>query len=398
MANKYTFEDYKSMISIIKVALDLGYKYDNTKGKTKPSFVLLDKDNRVVDRIMIINPNNNSNQGYFRHDYTKGDLISFIKEHLEQFPECAGARNEIDAINKVLASYAGVSNDVDFTTQEFLVKNQIKNAKNFDSERYQLSKGTIQQYMRYFSERNIDQTIVELISPHICLLHDTESKYNYRNLAFPFQIAGEDANVGFEIRGYGGFKRKAEGGNSHSALWLCDFSGGKPEQVRNVYFAECGFDIIAFLQVNYHKLNLEQSVFASTGGSFSDQQLIGTMEYYKNATPVLGFDNDLNGTMYDIRAACLLAGKEMKASLTVDHANFKVDGKEFSIPLKELSYNSFRIKAGIDSNRMKLWKAPLRVKDWNEVLTKPAEAGISKKDHLEDLKDNEVERSGGRGR
>ena len=111
-----------------------------------------------------------------------------------------------------------------------------------------------------------------------------------------------------KFRGLGGFKRKATGTNSSTAAWIADFSKGRqPSEIRNVFFAESAFDVMAMYQANKTKLinsgELEHTVFVSLGGTFSRGQISGIMNHYSNARAIDSFDNDLAGRVYSLRMA-----------------------------------------------------------------------------------------------
>lgn len=366
----------------------MGYKYDRTKGISQPSFVLNDQSGKMMDRIYVKHPKDSGIQGYWRrgtiNKSSSGDLISFIRENLDRFPEAGNARNETDAINKVLDYFAGnpVSN-------EELLKKQVAPEniwlpRAFDPGRYEVTEGDIGYMMNFFEKRHIERETVEIFSAAVCLVQDRESRYNYKNLAFPYRLPGKADVVGYEIRGHNDFKCKASGTDSTRGAWIADFSTGK-EDVKTVFFAECAYDIMAFYQINKNKINLGKSVFVSTGGSFSDTQFRGINEYYGFSTPTLCFDNDINGKMYDIRALCLLNNLEISTSIHEDEIFFRVKDKEFTLKSEELSLTSFLVESGIRKNgQLYLWKAPRGNKDWNDVLKRvaPEEEAKSRYDYL----------------
>jgi hypothetical protein len=370
-----TFDEFKRRVSIIQVATSLGYKFDRSKGLSQPSFVLTDQKGQIADRIYIKHPKDNGIQGYWRRGQinksSSGDLISFVRENLNRFPEANNSRNEIDGINKVLNSFAGNPISNEELQKRYTVSERIWEPREFDVNRYNIIKGDTDYMMNFFNKRNISKETVETFLPFIYLINDKESKYNYKNLAFPYRLPGSSEIVGFEIRGYNNFKSKAEGTDSTHGAWIADFSSNK-DDISNIYYAECAYDIMAFYQINKNKINLDKSAFVSTGGSFSDQQFKGISEYYNLSKPTLCFDNDLNGKMYDIRAVCLLNNKTLFTS--IDHENnihFRLDNKEFTIKTEKLSLSSFLAESGIrKNNQLFLWKAPKEDKDWNDVLNK----------------------------
>ena len=99
------YKEAKRKVSIIEILVRWGYKYDKSKGAVSPNFVLRDEQGKEIDRVVITHPQEPEKQGYWRRGGTKGDLISFIREHQNQFPVVG--RNEVDTVNKVLALLMG---------------------------------------------------------------------------------------------------------------------------------------------------------------------------------------------------------------------------------------------------------------------------------------------------
>ena len=81
-----TFDDYKAKISIIQILEDLGYKQDISKGKVSPVFKLTDGAGNKLDEIIIKNPHS-VQEHYYDRNYKGGDLIQFIKNHINDFPQ-----------------------------------------------------------------------------------------------------------------------------------------------------------------------------------------------------------------------------------------------------------------------------------------------------------------------
>ena len=392
------FKEYKEKVSIIEVAVSLGYKFDPSKGRPRPNFVLTDNRGNETDRIIITNPTDSSQQGYWRRygssGTTKGDLISFIKEHINEFP--VSGRNEIDKINNILAKFANEVRE-DFSKEEFLKKNGIREAKPFDLKRYKMDRiltpNEVSEAMCFFRQRGITQDTLEQFKTFIVRITDTQARYKYKNLAFPYRKAGSREIEGFEIRGLNGFKGKTEGGNSSSAVWWVDFTKNNPINVKNVYFAESAFDIMAFYQANKARLDLATSAFVSVGGSFSDEQVVSLMKHYASAKPIDCFDNDLPGRLYGIRMMLLMEGRDLKVHPNEDNTAqvFEVGGKTFEIPNEEVSLTSLRKNLPDLRYKAGEWKAPKDFKDWNDaVLNKPwreVDAGTSKAQHLEELRE-----------
>ena len=144
--------------------------------------------------------------------------------------------------------------------------------------------------------------------------------------------------------------------------------------MRKVFFFESALDAMAFYQQKQEELYLEQCVFASTGGSFSDLQVKGTMDYFARATAVDCFDNDLQGRLYGCRMIALLEGQwkmdDLKCEVKNGIVNFKIGNRNMQIAAALLDIDTFRAMTGLYKNKVEEWKAPDGYKDWNDVLMK----------------------------
>ena len=202
-------------------------------------------------------------------------------------------------------------------------------------------------------------------------------------MAFPYTKPGSEKIEGFELRGYNNFRQKAPGTNSSSAAWIADFTGEQPDRsattgdaclsknARNVYFFESGYDAMAFYQVNRSRLNLETSVFVSTGGTFSSLQIKGITDYYPQARYWDCFDNDTPGILYGIRMESQLCGQFINIVTTDDSIIFQKGVDELRLPKNEVTLPKVREKLGMDRH-VYVWKAPKAFKDWNDVtMNKP---------------------------
>lgn len=381
---KYDYAYYKERVGVIDAAIHIGYKYDPSKGrlkkgsKTQPHFILPDGKGGELDSIYIKNPHDNATQGYWRRSLSgkvdSGDLISFVRENLASFTQAAGARNEIDAINKVLASLANVVEDPDYKIENFLgkYKEEEDMTDDFDIDRYDREQGNVESAMKFLSQRGISRETAELFRNSIEMVHDKQSKYHFKNLAFPYRIPGNDDIAGYELRGYNNFKSKAKGTNSSNACWMA-YLGTHPHAglIYEIHIAESALDIMAFVQVNRLRLKLDECIFVSFGGTFADGQMKKLLETFPGAEPVLHFDNDLNGIIYDCRTASIMAGKDLKCQIKEfsdgQHVCFTLGEKAFTVPLEKLSYDSFRERSGL-REKLTVWKAPEPMKDWNDVL------------------------------
>lgn len=392
-----SYKDYRSKISIAEVAYELGYRIDKTKGKNTPSFILTGRDGHEVDRIYIKHPNNLDNSIFWRRSpgpgrLAYGDVVAFIRENINSFSESVGARNEIDAVNKVCQRLTNtvVDMNVVMATGE---KNGIyvsQNERNFNLQDFEREIGNWQKAMRFLKERGIDEDTARLFKDNIELVRDTKAgnKVSWKNLAFPYRRPGESDIVGYEIRGFGKYKSKAEGTDSAHACWQAYLGKrGTPDnipayEIEQIHIAESAYDVMSYVQLHQGRLDFDKTLFVSVGGTFTNNLMHKLFTTYPQATAVLHFDNDITGVMYDIRAASIKAGKTLRSTTGNDSVVFYLDDKQFSVPADQLSYNKFIMASGLysaDRPNVVIEKAPGDFKDWNEVLQKAMLADKSQK-------------------
>ena len=366
---KVDFKALKEKVGIDDIAYSLGYRVNRKAGVGKYlEMALVDERGKHIDSIVIRHPKDKASQSYFRHNGRGGgDVIAFVMENIGSFNDTG--INEWDKLGHVLSRFA--DEPVEETSDgKYLERMGFKQEK-FDPSRYEVQPITehLKNGMNYMLPRGFSEETVKTFAPYIVRLMDKKSA-NFKdfNLGFPYREPGKDEVVGYEIRGYNKFKSKATGTNSTTAAWLVDMSSNEnPMAVRNVYFGESAYDIMAFWQANRLKLDKESSVFVSIGGTFSDLQLSSIMKYYERANAVDCFDNDIAGRVYSLRMASVLGGRHLNIVKTDDFVMVSADGKEVKMShddatLAELSRH-FRIP-----KRLSQWKPPKTFKDWNDVI------------------------------
>lgn len=373
MEQLVNFKELKAKVGVDDIAYSLGYRLDRKAGVGRYiEMVLPDSEGRSRDTLVIKNPNDKANQTFFRRSGGKvGDVISLIRENINSFH--VSGRNEWEITAKVLAKFANEPIP-EYGNSEYLRKAGYVGEQVFDPNRYDVQPFDASQglLMAQFARRGLTAETVRTFAPFLVNIKYKNTAYPYPNLGFPYREPDKEDVVGYEIRGYNGFKGKAAGTNSSSAAWIVDFSHGKdPFAVKNVYFAESGYDIMAFWQANKERLDKKSSVFVSIGGTFSEKQVTGIMQHYSEARAMDCFDNDLAGRMYGIRMAALLERMAVGIVKSGNDVRIQVGDKEVRLPEDKVSLTEFarhfplRYKVG-------QWKAPVEFKDWNDVvLNKP---------------------------
>ena len=259
------FEDYKAFkekVGVDDVASYLGYKLDRKAGIGKyVEYNLRDGRGRKIDSIVISHPNDKSSQTYFhRNGSSGGDAISLIRENLGSFGVTGSS--ETDLLRAVMSK---LTSDDSFVAKSEDRYKELK-PQTFDIGRFQMEAAAehFNAVMSFFKGRSIDEETLRTFLPFIMRVTDTEAQYKYKDLAFPYTRPGNEKIEGFELRGYNNFRQKAPGTNSSSAAWIADFTSEQPDNARNVYFFESGYDAMAFYQVNKSRLILETSASPTT--------------------------------------------------------------------------------------------------------------------------------------
>ena len=379
------FKALKEKVGIDDIAYSLGYRVNRLAGVGKfVEMCLTDGNGKHIDTIVIRNPKDKAGQSFFRHNAMgKGDVINFIKENIDSFHE--QGRNQWEKIANILRKFANEPIP-DIGDSAYLKKMGYTESQHFDASRYEVQPMAehLKNGMMYMTPRGFSKETLKTFSPFIVRIKDLKSdRFNDYNIGFPYREPGKDEILGYEVRGYGNFKGKVTGTNSTTAAWIASLSREEnPLAVRNVYFAESAYDIMAFYQANAMRIDRETSVFVSIGGTFSDRQVTGIMRYYENANAVDCFDSDLAGRIYGIRMAGLLSGKHLNIVKCDDAVRITLDGKEVAFKEAETNLQEVSRHMGF-SSRMRQWKPPKAFKDWNDVIMNKPFIQLTQKDKFE---------------
>lgn len=383
---KVDFKSLKAQVGIDDVAYRLGYRIDKKAGLGRyVEMVLLDPSGKdELDKIIIKNPQDKPNQSYFKRDGRKGgDVITFIQEHLSELGQ--SGKNQWEAVVQVLADF---SNTYIQESRKYLDKIDYKGAQVFDKTRYDVQPvdTDILRVSRFFESRGIHLDTLTAFKEKVFRIKDLHnSAYDGYNIAFPYTRPQSEEVVGYEVRGYKGFKSKAAGTDSSNAAWIADLSEDKnPFSKQYVFFMESAFDAMAFYQKNKNKIDPGNSVFVSIGGTFSENQVKAVMSHYKNALAVDCFDNDIPGKIYGLRMLAILNDAKIETSRTDDVVRVKINGTERSFSERELTPSNMAREFHLKSNVL-AWKAPAKYKDWNDAILEKQMASISKYEQSQKL-------------
>ena len=362
------FQALKQRVGVDDVAYSLGYRINRAAGIGRyVEMILPDGKGGHSDSIVIGSPHEKSSQFYFRHSRMGGgDVVAFIIENAGQFHE--SGRNKWEVVGKVMRRLA---NDPVPDISEGSYIGKLPGRMEFSPERWETQPIAehLKNGMVFLAPRGFSKDTLKTFSPYIVRIRDKQSE-NFRNfnIGFPYREPGNDKVQGYEIRGFAKYKSKAAGTNSTSAAWIADLSeNANPYAIKNVYFAESAYDIMAFYQANRLRLDTETSVFISIGGAFSDLQIKAIMNFYSNAKAVDCFDNDLAGQVFGIRMAGLLDNKSLRIVRTDE--GLRVSSGENEILLTPDKTTLTELSKHIRfSGKVRQCKAPAEFKDWNDVI------------------------------
>lgn len=359
------FRDLKGKVGITDVAYHLGYKIDRKAGVGKYIEMI---SATGEDKIVIKNTADKAAQTFFRRNGAgAGDVITFVQENLNVL---GGARgdNKWMAVKDVLCKLSNTPIEDNSFARD--VKNGQKLQK-FEQGRFSVLpvRNHEDAVQRFFEDRKINKDTLDLFADHVVRIKDKQNeKFVGYNVGFPYTRLSDNNTVGYEVRGLGGFKSKAAGTDSTNGAWVVDFSMDKSPQNKDyIFFAESAFDIMAFVQANKTKLDLQRSAFVSIGGTFSDAQIKGVMNYYSNAKAVDAFDNDFAGKVYGIRMLYILNEKRFEMLKRENEVLLKADDRVIKLKERDLTPQRVGRELGF-SVKVDTWKAPQKFKDWNDFL------------------------------
>lgn len=294
-----SFEDFRSEISIIELATAHGYVHEVKKGLRTPVFF----HPEYQDRIIIMDPRNPANQGYWNpeDDTDKGTLINFVKRRLGTLFPRQEHVSEIANVNQVLYQYLRLDPFVRERNRQLVDYQTLENLQSadFSLEHYRL-KPLLQ--TGFFAGRSIALETLKLPEFNgriFNVQHQDPEKPGprYTNIAFPFYGATEDKIVGLEIRNRN-FKSHAAGSDRSQGVWHSNM----PARLERLVLLESALDALAHQELKRQSNNL----YVSCGGNLTRHQ-IQTIKALKarglasqNFQFVTATDNDKKGAYYDL--------------------------------------------------------------------------------------------------
>ncbi len=375
-----TYEDFKNKIDIKDLLVDAGYHFYRKDGTRYPVFVKLDHNGKRIhgDKFIVTA---NGLCCFRPPEQRNYNVISFIKEFSDKFSEYTPGMDKNRLVNLVCKRL--LNHPIEQTWQEI---KESREESVFNVEKYDLlaydknNKENVKRFYPFFRQRGLDLWTQAAFSGHffISTSKSQQGEYRYSNLAFPFQVPGNDAIVGLEERGVrrkdgNSYKGKASGTNSVSGVWIANLSGKPFDKAERVYWFESGYDAMSFHQIQRKNGGEYKGVYVSTGGSPGEKQFSGVLELCPNAEHHLCFDRDLPGKIYACNFVMQRAGRRfssysMPGSSTIVFVD-KTEGQvRHEFEKDTFSFSTFCERMGVHDKRNVYHPAAQWYKDWNDQL------------------------------
>lgn len=281
-----SYNDFMNEISIIEMAISIGYEQDNKKGHKWP--VLINKFTN--DKIMIGKSDSLNKQRYYnlKNDQDHGNLIEFIKNRLKSDFNLNNDLAEYININKVLNDFQNTPFVMDDFQKTFLINN----------ESVPFTTGGLTHNLMdysYLLSRNIRRDIIKSKEFNGRIFN--HEKNGILNIAFPFYDIDEKI-ICLEKKNYN-YKQMVAGSDRSNSVWHSNI----PDVLDKIIITESVIDAIS-----YHQLKpTTNTLYVSIGGSLSVNQ-IPVIKNLKNKSIirddflfVSAMDNDKDGIKYDVK-------------------------------------------------------------------------------------------------
>ncbi len=394
-----TFDDYKNRISIQEVLKDAGYQFYRRDGLRWPCYIRLDDEGRRIrgDKFIICG---NGMACFQPPQSRKYNVISFIAEHPNMFPEGRGGKDPYAVVNEVCHRLLNTPMEY----RERHIQEPMKDVKPFSLSDYKCEhlvpeKDSVKKFLPFFAPRGISVETMGAFDKAHMLTTQQGRNGAHQNLSFPMRHPATGKIIGLEQRGLpdasgkSSYKGMAKGTNATEGVWLACPNHGKDimqhlGKVKDVYWFESAYDAMAFYQMHtaplrnelykikdmklserplgwdekFRKYNgiiatYDNALYVSTGGTPSRQQLKGVLERTQNAGQHVCFDNDKAGHIFAIDLLLTRAGRDFQTSVLdngqlqiIDHTEEK--GKKYILNLDPFEFDRLAHVLGVGNPDM----------------------------------------------
>lgn len=300
--NELSYDDYLSRINIQELLRDAGYVHYRRDGTRYPTYVRLDSEGRRIrgDKFIVTA---NGKCCFHAPELKRYNVVSFIKSFPEMFREYSPELKPDRLVNLVCRR---ILNEPEPERTARIV-DPVKERKPFSINNYSVTRmnpsdiATRKEFYPYFKGRGIDLPTQLAFSSHFFLASKKRKNgLTYTNLSFPLVLpSNTEKIVGLEERGRpklsdgSSYKGKAEGSNSSEGLWIANLTGRPLDRATEIVWFESAYDAMAEYQINP-----QPSVYVSTGGTPTENQIRGMLARTPNARHYLGFDKDVAGRLF----------------------------------------------------------------------------------------------------
>jgi hypothetical protein len=208
----YTYDQLRARISILEFAQAHGYVLNKKKGLKWPVL-----EHPSGDRVIIINPRQSQNQGYFNpgDDRDKGTLIQFVANRMGWlFPKDA-MLSDTSRVNKILHEWL----QTPFRSRLYRAKSSIPSRHGSKVEEAVFNKALLKPLKDYswLVSRGISKPTIE--SP---LFNNAIFQYrsgSHPNTAFPYRTKLGGEILGAEVRNHQ-YKGHMAGSRKTDSIWI----------------------------------------------------------------------------------------------------------------------------------------------------------------------------------
>ena len=398
--DELTFEECNRRISIQEVLEDAGYRFNRRDGMRWPSYSRVDSDGRRIhgDKFVVCA----NGMACFQPPETKRyNVISFIAEHPNLFPEGGAGKDPYAVVNEVCHRLLNAPME---ERPKWRTLAPRKETKPFNMSDYQCENWmrndyeTQRRFFPYFIPRAITRQTQRAFAGQYCLTTLRDKPGARQNLSFPMRIPGLAKIVGLEQRGVpdehgkNSYKGMAKGTNATQGVWM-----GSPklginvstnlDKAKHVFWFESALDAMAFYQLRTEPLKrqiaeyqkqykddpsvhdtlaylkeevgkYDNAVYVSTGGSPSLQQLKGVLSKTEKADQHVCFDNDKAGHVFAVDLLLTRAGRNFQTTL-LDNGQLQVidqtekPGKKYTLNLEPFEFDRIAHVLGVGNPDMK---------------------------------------------
>ena len=284
----YTYDELRARISILEFAQAHGYVLNKKKGLKWPVL-----EHASSDRVIIINPRQSQNQGYFNpgDDRDKGTLIQFVTNRLGWLFHKDTMLSDTSQVNKILHEWI----QTPFRSRLYRAKSSVPSRHGSKVEEAVFNKALLKPIKDYswLMSRGISKETIE--SP---LFNNAIFQYRsgmHMNTAFPYRTKLGGEIVGAEVRNHQ-YKGHMAGSRKTNSIWI-----SLPViDCKRIVICESALDCLSHYELDPDP----QNAYVSFGGQLTQGQLRAIKNLHDQLSKqsslevYIGVDMDTKGDDY----------------------------------------------------------------------------------------------------